>query len=436
MKAEGNGYDGFDPADALVTRGSTCVRDIMLNPTPYNPKEPFSAQTPSTRVIHPPTFTHGHDSKANGAHDASNLVEFRFDANAVPRPLRYIIKDLCPREGTGLAGGKSGAGKSFIAIDLAVAIASGGQFFGRQVRETLGVVYLAAEGGGGIENRIFAAKRKRDLTAPLPIAFSSAIGDLSDDKEIDNLINKLKRIDRHFLDRFKVPIGVVIVDTMSAAFRMKDENSNAEGAATCQRLAKISSELKAAAMGVHHYGKGSDAELRGASAFRANVDFVLGVLGERDNQTGKVTGRSLIVAKHRDGEEGPISNFELKFVELGVDDYGDPFGSCAVEPTGLLQTALERPKKPNAANDTFHAAFNEVAISSARKHLVNGKGPQVQAVKVELVRNEFYRRYVTGDEDGKAAAKRRSAFNRALNQLRNGRPYYTEVEDGVEWIWQ
>lgn len=70
---------------------------------------------------------------------------------------RMLVKGLLPYEGIAFIGGQSGSGKTFIAVDLSVALASQTTFFGRAVKERVGVAFIAAEGGGQIGNRLRAS---------------------------------------------------------------------------------------------------------------------------------------------------------------------------------------------------------------------------------------------------------------------------------------
>jgi RecA-family ATPase len=62
------------------------------------------------------------------------------------------VKGLIPPGDVAFIGGQSGAGKTFIAIYLAVSLASGRAFFGRRVKERVGVAILAAEGAATIKH--------------------------------------------------------------------------------------------------------------------------------------------------------------------------------------------------------------------------------------------------------------------------------------------
>ena len=80
-------------------------------------------------------------------------------------------------------GGQSGAGKTFIVIDLAVSVASGEPFFGHKVTERVGVAIFAAEGASAIASRVTVARNHKAQGEILPIAWLGAVPNLADPKE-------------------------------------------------------------------------------------------------------------------------------------------------------------------------------------------------------------------------------------------------------------
>ena len=120
---------------------------------------------------------------------------------------------------------------------------------------------------------------------------------------------------------------------------------------------------------VHYYGKSDLAGLRGGSAWYAGADVVLSVVAERDQLTGRVSGRTLNLAKARDGIEGPIAAFALRHHQLGFDEYGDPFGTLVVDP-GLASTAGAQPQRKKlspAGMKFFDALMNVLADERAAR---------------------------------------------------------------------
>jgi hypothetical protein len=71
----------------------------------------------------------------------------------------YLVKQLLSSTAMTVIYGEAGTGKTFFALWLALRIASGDEFFGRRVR-CGAVLYIAAEAGRSIENRVAAAKNE------------------------------------------------------------------------------------------------------------------------------------------------------------------------------------------------------------------------------------------------------------------------------------
>lgn len=226
----------------------------------------------------------------------------------------YLIEGTLPKGGVVFLGGQSGAGKTFIECQIATCLATGEDFFGLSVKERVGVMILAAKGESTLANHLEAARRERDAAQFLPIAWRGAIADLFSDQERAALLSQLRLVDEHFKSEFDVRLGCIFVDTMAQAFGFTDENSNAEASRALVKMQAISRDLGALVIPVHHFGKSSDSGLRGASAFRANADGAVVVLAEKNEATGKASSRSLAVLKSRDFAEGPIGDFELRFV--------------------------------------------------------------------------------------------------------------------------
>jgi hypothetical protein len=73
---------------------------------------------------------------------------FIFDGAAETARPQMLVRDTVPKDGICFIAGQSGAGKTFIAIELAICLAEELSFFGRKVRERIGSAFVLAEGGG------------------------------------------------------------------------------------------------------------------------------------------------------------------------------------------------------------------------------------------------------------------------------------------------
>jgi hypothetical protein len=216
---------------------------------------------------------------------------------------------------------------------------------------------------------------------------------------------------------------------------MKDEDDNAEATRVCNTLRSIGDEVGVLMAPVHHYGKNPESGLRGASAWKGSADIILGVLADIDPLSGKTSNRELVCAKARNGEQGPISTFKLEFVELGLKDDGEIYGSCCVVPAEGT-SRFDKERAPNKGQKTIMDAIHE-AIDSQGKIITPRAGmPEVRAAKVGDIRTEFDRRYVVPDaEPDKASATKRMAFKRALDRLPHTK-FGAGAAEGCDWIWK
>ncbi len=348
---------------------------------------------------------------------------------------RELIKKMLPAEGVVITGGQPSAGKTFIEMHKAVCLAADLPFFGRKIVERVGTAFVAAEGRAIIPNRFGAALAKQSITKKLPIAWINQLPDFSSVDGIKMFIQQLKALNERFQGDFGARLGQVTIDTIAASFNMKDEDDNAEATKVCNIMRTIGNEIGALMAPVHHFGKSADAGLRGASAWKGSADLVMGVLADIDLHTGHVSNRELVCAKARDGEQGPISPFDLEFVALGLDADGEIYGSCCVVPAEA-QSRFDK---------TMPRTKGQRAILDAIAEVLDGRGtiitpraamPPVKAAKVIDVREEFDRRYVVDEADHvKAADAKRKAFKRALDHLSPSQ-FGAGSADGADWIWK
>jgi hypothetical protein len=371
---------------------------------------------------------------------AADLLDgWSFDGDALPEPPPMLVKKLIPLDGIAFVGGQSGAGKTFIVIDLAVSVASGEHFFEHKVVERVGVAIFAAEGAGTIASRVAVARDHKAHGEILPIAWLGGVPNLADPKEVKAMVNRLRAVDARFRSEHGVRLGMVICDTLAATFDLNDENDNSEAAKAIRVMKVLSDALRVVVVPVHHFGKAATTGLRGASGWRAGCDSVLSVLASRDETTGKCRDRQLVLTKSRVGEEGWRVAFDLSFVELGEDEDGDPFGACFVEPGEAEDSdiVMSRPKPLPRAARAYLDALHIVAGEKGRKVRPFGsEGPEVNAVDRERVRDEFYLAWPADGDDEKARknAKRKS-FKRGEDEAIERHRIGTYEVDGEQLVW-
>lgn len=308
----------------------------------------------------------------NGGGTSTARVRFLADTSALAQ-VAWLVKGWLPKEGVALLAGQSRIGKTFLLLELAGALATGGSFFGRPVRERVGVLILAAEGAGTIAPRLEALRLHRlggIEAAMLPIAWA----EISDADEIGAIVAAAAA---EMQSRFGVRLGMIGVDTVAAAFNA-DENDAQLATAAMKALGKLASEARTLVVAVAHYGKSDGAGVRGSSAWTASADVILAATGEISEITGEVKDRKVALTKSRYAETGPISDFELRGVNLGLDEDGDPI-SAAVISTVSGSVAM------HAHQALYMDRFDTLMLAAAEK-VPDGR----QGVRRELIRQYCY----------------------------------------------
>lgn len=230
----------------------------------------------------------------------------------------YLVKNLIAADTLSAVYGPSNSGKTFFVMDLLFHIAAGKEWRGRRVRQAA-VLYLAAEGGQGIKNRIAALKKHTGVKA-LPLALRRAGLDLlQDEADIRTVCELAQEVrGKSGLDHL-----VIAVDTLSRAMAGGDENSAQDMTALIRNIDAIRETINAHIILVHHTGKDTARGARGHSSLRAALDTEIELQADGEY-------RCAFVSKQRDYQGGEEFPFQLQSVLLGMDQDGDDVTSCVV----------------------------------------------------------------------------------------------------------
>ena len=172
------------------------------------------------RIIPPLTSPASSPSSCRLRAGEPRRARLRRLGDAPTRHPEWLIKYLIPKVGVGLLSGQSRIGKSFLAIDLAGAVAQGGHFFGKLVKEKVGVLLLVGEGASTMEPRVEACRRFKlggCGALSLPIVWAEATGH----ETWPQLVQEAKR---DLWEGNGVRLGLIIFDTLAAVFNVEDEN--------------------------------------------------------------------------------------------------------------------------------------------------------------------------------------------------------------------
>lgn len=255
-----------------------------------------------------------------------------FDEMLEQPPVEWLVDSLLPRVGVALLASEPSAGKSFLALDVAMRIASDGStFFGKPIRGHGAVAYVALEGAQGMAARTRAwnsAYRQERRKHPAHIIEWKGAAPLTEGQA--DFAEELRRYRRK-----SGSLALLVVDTLTLGLAGANENDSAEIGEALRFLASLCSELRCCILLLHHVRKDGKlgkpsrmtlADVRGSSALAGNADSVLGL----ERREGREE-RALLVLKQKDGEAGAPLWFRLISQPTGaVREDGTLETSCVV----------------------------------------------------------------------------------------------------------
>jgi hypothetical protein len=212
-------------------------------------------------------------------------------------PPTFLIDGYLTTNGLSVLYGPSGTGKSFLTLDIAMSVVYGRPFFARKVVSGP-VVYIAAEGSGGMAKRMQAWQQERQMPADpdLPLYFVTHPVQLMDHADVSTFIEQVAPLQP----------ALVVADTVARCMAGGDENSARDMGAFVAGADRIREEVGCAVLLVHHSNKAGTVE-RGSGALRGAADTVLSLIPEDETVVLEVT-------KQKDGE--PVDPLALRLTPI------------------------------------------------------------------------------------------------------------------------
>jgi KaiC/GvpD/RAD55 family RecA-like ATPase len=230
-------------------------------------------------------------------------------------PVRWLVRGVLPAEGLAAMFGASGSGKTFLALDLAGAVAEGRPWFTYRVNAAQ-VVYLGLEGEAGLSQRVQAWERHNRRAPPEGLRFVvSQPFDMLQAEDVAELAEACRAAGAGG--------GLVVVDTLNRAALGVDENSSQDMGRIIEAAADMQRRIGGLVLLIHHAGKDQSKGMRGHSSLHAALDAAIEVRREGE-------AREWRVAKSKDGRDAESIAFRLEVVTLGVEPDGAVTTSCAV----------------------------------------------------------------------------------------------------------
>ena len=268
----------------------------------------------------------------------------------LPTP-EWLIDEVLPAGSLVVLCGPWKLGKSFVALDMAAALAARAQWQGRDVQGG-DVIYVSAEGTQKKRMQAWIKENgiepERLLVWPKPVS-------LRDGGELGKFIQEVRA------RGWGNPV-LIVCDTLSRCFGGGRENDQGDMAQFVEGTDREKAEFPGVTqLIIHHPGKDESRGPRGSSVLPAAIDTQMVLKGNRFDKPRKaeaegadyVASFDLSCEFQKDDEPFEPIKLALRLVDLGYKDTkGRPVKSCVVEePAPALHSfGVENPLR----GSTFH----------------------------------------------------------------------------------
>ena len=303
--------------------------------------------------------------------------------------------------------GPPGTYKSFIALDIALSVATGRDWHGHPVKQKR-VVYIPAEGQSGVLKRAFAWVAYHGLTPDALELFTILPRPclLDAPGELTSLIEALRELSGP-------PVGFIVIDTLARSMA-GDENSTSDMGTVVNACARLSEETDHSQVAlVHHTGKDEARGPRGALALTGATDVLIGVQKPYD--------RTAIIRCERQKDDEPPADmtFNMAIQNTGhLNESGEELSSLVPVFDPFTSAKAKRPQFSGANRIAYNALdaalmdHGQPPGAELTNHFPEDDRPEV------VVHEEEWRQaaYDLGISAGESNAKR-YAFLRARTAL-------------------
>ena len=327
-------------AEIVVARDDKRAKDFDFSAGTHAMMEAYQAQIAAAQT--PAVAAPINSPVAPGAAAPAPFKGFswltKHDIERAPA-LEWVVKGLYPVGGLAAIYGESGAGKSFVGIDLIASIAEGTKWFGMRTKQ-LPVSVFALEGEGGLKGRVKAWELENKREYPESVLFWDGVRNGSfalrdSDPRSDENKTRLVQLCAD-LNASGRKGGVVVIDTLNQASDGADENSSRDMGELLKAMKLIQRETGSLVLIVHHSTKSKENQsMRGHSSLYGAMDGIMEVIRDvytEDESPRIIEGRRGWIAKKvKDGRDGYTKLFDMKEHQVGFDEDG-PVTSIAIAP--------------------------------------------------------------------------------------------------------
>ena len=220
----------------------------------------------------------------------------------------WLIKNVVETQSLLQIYGAPKSGKSFVAIAMSCAIASGQDFYGNQSFKRP-VLYICAEGQRGVKRRLSAWQQAQYDLKGIPLYLSDRAVRIGDKDDFERLVQEIEAV-----KAVEGDIGMIVVDTFQRCFSGGggNENSAEDVGNFITQLDGLIATYGCNVCLVHHSGHEGN-RARGSSVIGASLDYEFKVQRTDKNEQMFVSFQQTL---NKDGQGMAEKNFVFKEVDL------------------------------------------------------------------------------------------------------------------------
>lgn len=310
----------------------------------------------------------------------------------------WLIEGLIPEDADVAIYANWGSLKTFLATDLAFAIATGGKALGVFPVSTPGpVFFFVGEGYKSMGHKRATAWEIEHGYEPYSVEnifFSDGVPITTDDRMVDEDIEDIEDI----LAGQKAKLFVI--DTMNRALNGQDEDKAHVASKYLNTVKKIRDRIGGSSLTIAHLGKDPDRGGRGSSGFEAGFDTILTIDQCEKNENGEHV-ISFYVRKQKDADDG--QRFYCKARVVATPQGDSLILESISEDEGLKALMDKRATKSDTNPDAVVAAIKElvpngglVGQNELAKKIAEMTDQKVETVKKQLSRQRegIFRKYI------------------------------------------
>jgi hypothetical protein len=348
-------------------------------------------------------------------------------------PVEWLIESIIPKRAFVALYAPPASFKSFIALDIAEAVATGREWMGYRVPKKGAVLYIAGEGHGGMGARVKACKIQNNSPDGANLyVIRAQINIRSSQEDFDALVAAINEL----IAQIDEPLELIILDTL---MRMSgggfNENSSEDMGGFITQAGKIQAIYLCAMLLIHHSGKDIKKGLRGHSSLLGAVDTELEIQRQdsviNSADTSVIGNAILTVTKQKDGADSIAVGIEVVNVEVGESALGfETITSLAVRHNPEIASSNSKGNKNNAGS----GGNQRIEMDSLMK-VIKAKGSYREVdgtsrygVALDDWRAEFWGMKGCTEDD-------KAAFKKAWLRARERLVAVNKIVIGSGWVW-